>query len=725
MFGKQITLAPIPKWRDMLCAMAPGRINSHELAKPWLRQGEMAGWFSRSAWSLAQIVMWRQRQKGKGRITVFVPDFFCNASLVPLRDIDVRLFFYPVTSKMQPDYKGIRQQAKINPPDVLLVVHYFGCPVPTAPAKDFCHDYAAWLIEDAAHVLKPIPGIGKFADFILYSPHKLLPIPDGALLIARADGANKLGKELLLTFGDPKKWHKQFTKSLQLFSPHRFSHRQIFEWFVKRLLQKLGARQQILRVDYCEICRESASVAQLPTPAMSGTAQRILKSLLPSLNRIARWRLRNQLLWDELLLKTPGAGFEGINVGPRSTHGEWIPYNAVYNVDERCAGQVFADMQNTGFPVMTWPDLPPEVFANGQLENEAVHLRHSHIHLPLHQSVSVKDIVASFKSSAVRLGESSSPKVELVWDNATRGQWQEWLKQAGQSNMMQSWEYGEAKADVEGWIVRRCVFQVDGTPVAIVQVLEKRYLGLLHLSRVNRGPLFLCKINDALKMAVIKCLTQELAGIRRGRIFSFAPELPLTGHSINMLTHLGLRQNSPYGWESIWLDLREDTQKLRKKLDGKWRNMLSFAERHDLQLDVVRDADSFEWILKQCNSMMQARKGPDVPVAFYRKLWRFLNDTNQPAWVFRALAEDEVVAGICVVPHGSAATYLLGWNGDYGRKLKANQFLLWNAMTFLKQNEFCWFDLGGIDQEKTPGITTFKLGVNGERYSLVGESWKW
>ena len=33
--------------------------------------------------------------------------------------------------------------------------------------------------------------------------------------------------------------------------------------------------------------------------------------------------------------------------------------------------------------------------------------------------------------------------------------------------------------------------------------------------------------------------------------------------------------------------------------------------------------------------------------------------------------------------------------------------------------------LGGISQEHTPGITAFKLGLNGERYELVGEYWKW
>ena len=92
--------------------------------------------------------------------------------------------------------------------------------------------------------------------------------------------------------------------------------------------------------------------------------------------------------------------------------------------------------------------------------------------------------------------------------------------------------------------------------------------------------------------------------------------------------------------------------------------------------------------------------------------------------IFKAFLQDEPLAGICIVSHGSAATYLLGWNGNKGRSLKANQFLLWNAMMLLKEQGIRWFDLGGIDEESTPGISQIKLGVNGTRYALVGEGWK-
>ena len=91
----------------------------------------------------------------------------------------------------------------------------------------------------------------------------------------------------------------------------------------------------------------------------------------------------------------------------------------------------------------------------------------------------------------------------------------------------------------------------------------------------------------------------------------------------------------------------------------------------------------------------------------------------------RAVVVGQPVAGICLIPHGAAATYLLGWSGSEGRDLKANHYLLWQAIEYLKQRDLRWFDLGGIDEDRTPGIAAFKLGINGERYESVGEFWKW
>lgn len=77
-------------------------------------------------------------------------------------------------------------------------------------------------------------------------------------------------------------------------------------------------------------------------------------------------------------------------------------------------------------------------------------------------------------------------------------------------------------------------------------------------------------------------------------------------------------------------------------------------------------------------------------------------------------------AGIFVVRHGDTATYLIGWTGADGRRLRATHLLLWQAMEALASDGVRRFDLGGINPEKAPGVTLFKRGFGGQEYELVG-----
>ena len=43
-----------------------------------------------------------------------------------------------------------------------------------------------YWVEDGAHVLIPQQDIGSHGEFTFYSPHKLLAIPDGSILIQRS-----------------------------------------------------------------------------------------------------------------------------------------------------------------------------------------------------------------------------------------------------------------------------------------------------------------------------------------------------------------------------------------------------------------------------------------------------------------------------------------------------------------------------------------------------------
>ena len=719
-----LTQAPLPSWINLFRALVRRPLRDADLAASWRRDGEVAGWLSRSAWSLALIALWRKKRALAAEVTVWLPDYFCNSSLDPLRRTGIRLVFYPLDPNMVPDMAACRTLMASGPPDVFVLVHYFGQPRVVAPARDFCRRTGAWLVEDAAHVLRPVDGVGECGDFVLYSPHKHLAIPDGAVLVLRSDGPARFGSEALASFGSAANWAGQLRDLQQDMSDSVLNNEfQALVWLAKRILQKLGVRSSRGSVTLFAECPEPMppAVKQLTAASWSGLARRLCAGQLSALGEVARLRQRRQLLWDALLI-SDDPGLPGDVVAENRVAGRsWTPYLAAYRADATKASETYAEWQALGLPVTTWPDLPPEVMGDQNGHASAFQLRHTRLFLPVHQSLSARSMLK--KCRYREPAPSKNASLRLVWDNASAEQWQQWMVQASRSNLLQMWAYGEAKADDSGWRIKRGVFHRDKHPVAFVQLLQKRVAGVLLVSRLNRGPLFL-KSLDAMDQAAIWGALSDLGSLWRGEILSVAPELELSGPALAMMEALGFRQFSPGFCESAWLDLRTELSELRKKLDGKWRNMLTFSEKSGLMLDVGCDDQSFDWMMTRYQELMTEKDFSGPPISLLRSLRKNLSPAAQPI-ILRAMHKEEAVAAICLVRHGSAATYLLGWNGPVGRRMKANQLLLWQATAHLNQSGVTWFDLGGISEENTPGIAAFKLGMGGERYELVGEYWKW
>lgn len=712
-----LTQAPLFKWNALLRSFFSTKPDMDMLGQHWVKNGEVAGWFSKSAWSLAKIAHWRLVQNGKS-CSVWVPDYFCNSSLLPLRAMGIELIFYPVTNEMTPDYKACRQLAKEQKMDLFIITHYMGKPAPVAPAKEICSQNNAWLIEDAAHVLKRVKDIGKYGDFILFSPHKLIAIPDGALLIICPKGPAQFGKNLMNLFGDADKWAEKLAyKSENRVSVVYFPKLYVLIWILKRTLQKIGIRSNKEPKVFFEAFPESNAInsTRMIPPTMTLFSAKLLAAQIGDLSKIARLRNRNLIHWQGILANLKISHKVKVE---SNNDGRWVPYLAAFKLDASNTEKQFMEYRNLSLPVMTWPDLPPEVLTGGDNHEVAYSLRHSYVFLPIHHTIKDSDL---FRLVRNLVQSDKKLQVKVNWDCSSRSEWADYLRQSGRSNLLQSWEYGEAKKTIENWNVKRGIFSIDGQEVAIVQVLEKNIFGLLKIYRINRGPLFLKNIDQATIYSVFSLLHDELKGFLKNRVLFHAPELNIAGNSIMLLSKLGYRLTNSKAWESIWVDLGQTQEELRTQLDGKWRNQLVLAEKNNLSNKVYTNTDSFEWILNQCNEMMCSRKVGKIPVELYRYVKKYLDETNQPIIIFKAFSGEELIAGIGIIFHGNAATYLLGWNDEKGRQLNANQYLLWNAMLYMKERGINWFDLGGIDEESVPGITDFKLGLNGMKYNIVGE----
>jgi len=375
-----ITQAPLPAWGDMITALMHPTLSESELSAPWRRSGDTAFWLSRSAWSLLVIAKWWQRLTGEASIIVWLPDFFCNASLVPLRGMGAQLQFYPLTNQMAPDLDACRTLATEKPPDLFVLVHFFGHPALAEGAAALCRETGAWLIEDAAHVLRPIPGIGEQGDCVLYSPHKLLPIPDGAVMVVREDGPARLTSHAsaVVTFQDA---YSSLIKS------SGFSNQPAWVWLIKRCLQRLGVRSWRRPVASFTTDADTPGIV-FPPPKMSALSRRLLFGLVNTLDSVAYQRKHNRLLWIQGLSE---AKLYPSEIQP--TAGEYTPYLAEFNfANETLAEEAFIQWQGACLPVTTWPDLPPEVVEKKDRHSMALKLRNTRVYLPVHQSLDYRVI---------------------------------------------------------------------------------------------------------------------------------------------------------------------------------------------------------------------------------------------------------------------------------------------------------------------------------------------
>lgn len=300
----------------------------------------------------------------------------------------------------------------------------------------------------------------------------------------------------------------------------------------------------------------------------------------------------------------------------------------------------------------------------------------------------------------------------VEWNLLQRNEWEALFSSAGRSTLVQSWAYGEAKRVVEGWQPQRAVISWAGQPVALAQVLEKRIGGVARVGRLNRGPIWLRDdLSAGDRLVVIEALRSRWRWFKLAAL-SLAPELP-EGAKVP-----GFRRRAADTWCSAWIDLSFGPDVLRKRLDGKWRNMLNASEKAALVVET--NPNALPWLLdRYCELLRDKGFGATSPALVEALAAHSYRPDD--LLVLRAHAESGAVAGILLARHGDSATYLIGWNGDEGRKRKANNRLLWEAVLELPKRGVRWLDLGGIDDKLTPGIAAFKRGMNGEEYRLAGE----
>ena len=308
-----------------------------------------------------------------------------------------------------------------------------------------------------------------------------------------------------------------------------------------------------------------------------------------------------------------------------------------------------------------------------------------------------------------------------------RSCWDEFWPRIRGANLLQCWEYGNAKAGARGWRpLRFSIETTGGEPKGLVQVLTRTLPVLGGVARINRGPLLfgLSEEDDRFlgerREALVALL--QTARHRKWWLVRIAPEVPAGESSLRLLRELGLKPVDGPAWGSSRVLLEVTEKELFQNLKGKWRNLLRKAQRFDLHIRLSTAGEDIERMLGLYVELQKRLDFKGIPERMIRKLATQKGPQFDFSILWAASKDHEDPVGMIVtVGHGDTATYLIGWTSREGRQLQANYQLLWHALLMHREGGLRWFDLGGLGAGTPAGIAHFKSGLGGVRYTLAGE----
>lgn len=308
----------------------------------------------------------------------------------------------------------------------------------------------------------------------------------------------------------------------------------------------------------------------------------------------------------------------------------------------------------------------------------------------------------------------------ISWNTQSVEDWERKFSLIPRSNILQSYVYALASCPLQKQKVRWGLIAIDGREAGLVQMFEAGILwDRIHAMMIDRGPLWFEGFGNAMH---VKCFFEELNRQfpqRWGRKRRILPETEDGPTAQKMISQTGL-EFCGKGYQTIWLDLTQDSPVLREALRPNWRGSLSKAERADLRIGWATDGKELAPMIGiyAADKAVRDYGGPSPDL-----LQRYLPllAARGDLLVGRAASgKNEMAAFVILVSHGRSATYLVGWSSPEGRAASAHHLLLWEGACVLKEKGIKELDLGGINDDGGEGIRKFKEGMGGRAVRYVG-----
>ena len=319
---------------------------------------------------------------------------------------------------------------------------------------------------------------------------------------------------------------------------------------------------------------------------------------------------------------------------------------------------------------------------------------------------------------------NSAWQVEV--DRTTQAEWSQMLDLFDDANLYQTWSYGGVRwgeKNISHLVLRRGGEALGMAQLRIVRPTRFKF-GMAYL---RWGPL-LQRRRRALDAEVAVNLARALEEeyIDKRKLFLRILPNALVGSPRAAVIQSAFREFTPEPRDAdntdrtFVLDLAPSIEELRRKLDKKWRNQLTSSGKKGLNVLAGTGSNEYQ-IFCQIYNQMRKRKTFEtaVDVEDFGRMQETLPESQRMRVL---ICEDKgiPVAGLVASAMGDSAVYLLGATSDEGLNSKGAYLLQWTLIKWLKENGFPWYDLGGINPERNPGVYHFKKGLSGADVCRVG-----
>ena len=284
------------------------------------------------------------------------------------------------------------------------------------------------------------------------------------------------------------------------------------------------------------------------------------------------------------------------------------------------------------------------------------------------------------------------------------------LEHSADATIFHTSEWNDLVSKEFGVTHKTLIAKIDSTPLGMytffidsMGLFNRIKSSLREADSIYGGPITVDNLEN--KKEVVKKLVTQ---VKENQV-EYYKIYPPPNYNIELLKSLSYKCRKLF---TAICRLAGSEEELWNKIDSKRRNLVRKAQTNKVKVvdGNLSFIDSYYQML--CEVLKKIGKTP-FPKSYYHLV---LQQFTQKGWVkfLVALHQEKPIAGAIFLCFKDTVYY---WSGasfrEYGN-LSPNDLIQWEIIRWARVNQYKYYDLVMIEQERLPGIAHFKLGFGGE-----------